>query len=65
MVPLLLDPRAILVPSIVNISALPSRRPLTLKLKDRIVWPASIALTLALLNTVTAAPWLARPWASL
>ena len=66
--PLAAVPRLIAVSSTTTTSLSPSRRPSTSSSRAVIVWLSSEAaprLTLALLNTATAAAWLPSPSASL
>ena len=53
-VPLLVAPKVIVVPSTAIDSFAPSAKPLTVNVKLVIVWPLSIGLTFALLKTLTA-----------
>ena len=54
-VPLLVAPKVIVLPSTTIDSFVPSANPLTVNVKPVIVWPASIGFTFALLNTLTGA----------
>ena len=63
-VPLLVEPKVIVVPSTTIASFAPSAKPLTVNVKLVIVCPLSIVLALALLNTLTAAACVPKPAAS-
>ena len=63
-VPELVEPSVMLLPSTTIVSFAPSASPLTVNVRPVIVWPASIVLVDAPLNTDTAAACVPNPAAS-
>ena len=63
-VPELVEPSVIVLPSTTIVSLAPSTRPLTVKVSPVTVWPVSTVLTAAPLNTDTAAACVPAPAAS-